>query len=350
MCGGPATTFDTGGKHVETGILSGTDDSYDFTIDAGFDDYVEVYFTWPRGEADVWVKVVGEDGYTELGDFDLDEGEIIQLMGGGLFHLTVYSKDGAATWSAEYSLGDDPYYDPFYGYDTPFDDYGGPDTTTPADPGSFRETGYLTGTGDSYEFTINAGSDDYVEVYFTWPRGLADVWVKVVGEDGYTVLGDFDLDNGEIIQLMGGSIFYMTVYSKNDGGSWSAEYSIGDDPNYDSFYGYDPPLDNYGGYDTRTPGDTGSHTESGNLIATGDSYKFTINAGSDDYVEVYFTWPRGEADIWVEVVGEDGYTVLGDFDLDNGEIIQLMGGSTFYLTVYSKKGGGSWSAEYEIDG
>ena len=355
MCGGPAVPFGTTGSYKEEGTLSGTDDEYEFTIDAGFDDYVEVYFTWPRGLADVWVKVVGEDGYTVLGDFDLDEGEIIQLMGGGVFYLTVYSRDGAATWSAEYTLGEDPYYDPFYGYDTPYGEYGGYGTMTPADPGSYRESGYLTGVGDSNDFTVNAGSDTFVEVFFIWPMGLADFWVRVVGEDGYTVLGDFDLDEGEIIQLMGGGTFYLTVYSKSGEGDWSAEYTVGDDSYYDLYYGIEPPSDDFrgydGGYDTITPpGDVGSHTESGSLIAIGDSYNFTVNAGSDDFVEVIFTWPRGQADIWVEVVGEDGYTVLGDFDLDNGEIIQLMGGGTFYLTVYSQKGGGDWSAKYEIDG
>ena len=229
MCGGPAVPLSTTGSFEEKGTLSGTGDSYDFTIDAGFDDYVEVYFAWPREEADVWVKVVGEDGYTLLGDFDLDEGEIIQLMGGGVFYLTVYSNDGAATWSANYTLGDDPYYDPFSGYETPFDDYGDYGNITPADPGRYTENGYLTGSGDSNRFTLNAGYDNYVEVLFVYPRGGADFWVKVEGEDGSTILGDFDLDNGEIIQLMGGSTFYLTIYSKMGGGDWSAEYEIDND-------------------------------------------------------------------------------------------------------------------------
>ncbi|MBN1882260.1 MAG: protein kinase [Deltaproteobacteria bacterium] len=349
MCSGPAVPLDAPGPLKEEGTLSGTGDSSEFTIDAGFDEYVEVYFTWPRGLADIWVEVVGEDGYTVLGDFDLDDGEIIQLMGGGVFYLTVYSKDGAATWSAEYSLGDDPYYDPFSGYESPFDDYGDYGTTPPADSGLHTEGGYLTGTGDSFDFVVNAGFDEYVEVYFTWPRGSADIWVKVVGEDGHTVLGDFDLDSGEIIQLMGGGTFYVTVYSKSNDATWSAEYSIGDDSSYDPYSEYETPFDVYGGPDIMTPTEPVTYTESGTLIGSGESYGFTVNAGTDDFVEVYFTWPRGQSDFWVEVVGEDGYTVLGNFDLDDGEIIQLMGGRTFYLTIYSKMGGGAWSAEYVID-
>ncbi len=94
----------------------------------------------------------------------------------------------------------------------------------PVAPGSHYEGGYLAGPGASYTFTVNAGSVTYLEVPFTYPAGSVDFWVKVVGQDGYTVLGDFDLDNGEIIQLSGGGTFYVTVYSKMGAGNWSATY------------------------------------------------------------------------------------------------------------------------------
>ncbi len=48
----------------------------------------------------------------------------------------------------------------------------------------------------------------------------------------------------------------------------------------------------------------------------------------------------------VEVIGQDGRTVLGNFDLDNGEIIQLSGGGTFYLTIYSNRGAGNWTCSW----
>ncbi len=91
-------------------------------------------------------------------------------------------------------------------------------------PGSHYEGGYLAGPGASYTFTVNAGSITYLEVPFTYPVGSVDFWVKVVGQDGYTVLGDFDLDNGDIIQLSGGGTFYVTIYSKMGAGNWSATY------------------------------------------------------------------------------------------------------------------------------
>jgi len=87
-------------------------------------------------------------------------------------------------------------------------------------------------------------------------------------------------------------------------------------------------------------------TESGYLYGPGASYTFTVNAGSVNYVEVNFSWPKGSADFWVKVVGQDGRTVLGNFDLDNGEIIQLSGGGTFYLTIYSNRGAGNWSCTW----
>ncbi len=87
-------------------------------------------------------------------------------------------------------------------------------------------------------------------------------------------------------------------------------------------------------------------TESGYLSGPGASYTFTVNAGSVTYLEVTFSYPKGSVDFWVKVVGQDGRTVLGNFDLDNGEIIQLQGGGTFYLTVYSNRGAGYWSAAW----
>ncbi len=90
---------------------------------------------------------------------------------------------------------------------------------TPSVPGGpITESGYLNGPGSSYTFTVNAGNVNYLEVPFTYPKGQVKFWVKVVGQDGSSVLGDFDLDNGEVIQLSGGGTFYLTVYSKMGAG------------------------------------------------------------------------------------------------------------------------------------
>ena len=188
---------------------------------------------------------------------------------------------------------------------------------------AITESGYLNGPGSTYSFTVNAGSQNQVDVVFDYPYGSVDFWVKVVGEDGYSVLGDFDLDNGETIQLLGGGTFYLTVYSRMGAGYWSAEYYFGGG----------------GGGNCNTSGNSAW----GSLYGPGDACSWSIYS-SINTLNVTFSYPKGSVDYWVEVVGQDGYTVLGNFDLDNGEIIQLMGGGTFYLTIYSNYGSGNWSA------
>jgi hypothetical protein len=86
----------------------------------------------------------------------------------------------------------------------------------------YRRDGFLRGAGDSDSFEVYANYDQ-VDVVFSWPEGKADFWVKVFGEDG-DELGDFDLDNGEIIQLLNGGKFMVRVYSKSGEGPWSAAY------------------------------------------------------------------------------------------------------------------------------
>ncbi len=77
---------------------------------------------------------------------------------------------------------------------------------------AMNQSGYLSGPGASYTFTVDAGTNNYLEVNFSYPKGSVKFWVEVVGSDGTTVLGNFDLDNGEVIQLSGGGTFYLTIY------------------------------------------------------------------------------------------------------------------------------------------
>lgn len=93
--------------------------------------------------------------------------------------------------------------------------------------------------------------------------------------------------------------------------------------------------------DIEIPG--GPTVKSGTLVGPGDSESFDINT-TKDYLEVTFTWP-GNASFWVKVHGQTG-DLLGDFDLANGEIIQLYGGGKFTLTIYSVTGSGPWTATY----
>lgn len=89
---GDATTY--------SGVLRGANDSNKFDVFTESDE-IEVEFDWPD-DTYFHVKVVGMAG-DELGDFDLSEGEIIELTGGGKFTLIVYSKGGDGPWTATYA-------------------------------------------------------------------------------------------------------------------------------------------------------------------------------------------------------------------------------------------------------
>jgi hypothetical protein len=83
-----------------TGVLRGANDSNKFDVFAE-SDKIEVEFDWPD-DTYFHVKVLGMSG-DELGDFDLSEGEIIELTGGGKFTLIVYSRSGDGPWTATYT-------------------------------------------------------------------------------------------------------------------------------------------------------------------------------------------------------------------------------------------------------
>ncbi|UCH78409.1 MAG: hypothetical protein JSU81_00230 [Candidatus Coatesbacteria bacterium] len=89
-----------GSTTTYAGSLRGVNDSNKFDIFTE-DSEISVEFTYPTG-ADYGVKVIGMSG-DELGDFALDEGEIIDLTGGGKFTIIVYSSSGEGPWTATYT-------------------------------------------------------------------------------------------------------------------------------------------------------------------------------------------------------------------------------------------------------
>lgn len=82
------------------GTLRGNNDAARFDLYTPVE-YVEVEFTYPETST-FYVKVLGKAG-DELGEFDLSEGEIIELTGGGLFTLIVHSTAGGGEWTATYA-------------------------------------------------------------------------------------------------------------------------------------------------------------------------------------------------------------------------------------------------------
>jgi hypothetical protein len=97
---GKVSKVTSGDTTTYSGVLRGVNDSNKFDVFAE-SDKIEVEFDWPDN-ASFHVKVLGMAG-DELGDFDLSEGEIIELTGGGKFSLIVYSKSGDGPWSATYT-------------------------------------------------------------------------------------------------------------------------------------------------------------------------------------------------------------------------------------------------------
>jgi len=77
-------------------------DSKWFQVDAGSDTYVEVEFGVDSA-CDLLCQVEGESG-SVLGTYNVKNGTVITLSGGGTFYLFVWSNNGACNWTA--TLGD----------------------------------------------------------------------------------------------------------------------------------------------------------------------------------------------------------------------------------------------------
>jgi hypothetical protein len=97
---GKVTKTVAGNTTTFAGKLRGTHDSNKFDVFTE-SDKLEVKFGYPSGAA-FFVKVLGKTG-DELGEFDLSEGEIIDLSGGGKFTLIIHSQNGGGPWSATYT-------------------------------------------------------------------------------------------------------------------------------------------------------------------------------------------------------------------------------------------------------
>lgn len=64
------------------------------------EDELEVEFDWDE-DMEIWVSVIGESG-GHLGYFDMWDGNLITLTGGGSFTIVVISHAGKGYWKAKY--------------------------------------------------------------------------------------------------------------------------------------------------------------------------------------------------------------------------------------------------------
>jgi hypothetical protein len=83
-------------------------------------------------------------------------------------------------------------------------------------------SGYITDNTDEDEFAILADSRD-IDVVFDWPAE-AVFWVTVYGRE-HNELAEFDLTEGDTINLTGGGLFYLEVFSTSGYGAWAADWS-----------------------------------------------------------------------------------------------------------------------------
>ena len=201
--------------------------------------------------------------------------------------------------------------------------------------------GTLRAPGDTHTFTVDAGSDELVELLFTYPKGSADFWVKVVDEDQTTVLGDFDLDNGVIIQLIGGGVFYISVYSRGGAGDWRVEYAIDETAN---LLLERSALEN-DGIVRYVDGDR--ITVTGDLSGPGDEdIIYMVSDAADFFLD--FARPLQGGRFHVDLVNGDGKSNMTSFDYSNERSVEVpLSGGFFVKISPGAKTGGTYSFSYE---
>ncbi len=265
-----------------SGNLSAPGETGEFEIVADYSPY-EIEFRTPVG-ADIWVTVYDENS-GEIADFNVIDGSIIRLSGGGSFFLRVRSENGGGTWYAN--------------------EINNPD--------EFR--GYLSGTGEKEEFGIYLYTSP-VHFFFDSPEDSA-FFSTIFGEH-HNVLGEYDLRTENRVKLTGGGQFYIEIRSEKGAGPWTAYWIDAGEEMFDN-------------------------VKSGTLSGEGDSNKFPLYADADP-TNVRFSYPK-DAEFRVKIYGRDN-NELGDYDLRAGNEISLIGGGQFYVEVIAEDEGGQWTASW----
>lgn len=201
-------------------------------------------------------------------------------------------------------------------------------------------SGSLRAPGDTHSFSIDTGIDELVELSFSYPEGAVDFWVKVVGEDRTTVLGDFDLDNGTIIQLIGGGVFYVSVYSRAGTGSWSVEYHIDEAA---KLLLERSALEDDG---TKRYIDGGRVTVSGDLAGAHDAdVIYLVSDAADFFLD--FPGPIQGGNFHVELINGDGKSNMSSFTYRNARSVEVPLSGGFFVKISTPNTGGSYSFSYE---
>jgi len=265
-----------------SGELSGPGDTEEFEIVADYSPY-EIEFSTPLGT--YFLVTVYDENHNEIGDFNLIDGNIINLTGGGSFYLRVHSAKGGGAWYANEINNPDEYH------------------------------GHLDSTGENEEFGIYLFTSP---VYFFFDSPENAIFYTTVFGENHNTLGEYDLRSENRVKLTGGGQFYIEVRSEDGAGPWTA-------------YWLDAGVQVF------------DNIKSGILSGEGDSNTFPLYA-EDDPTNVRFSYPK-DADFHVKVYGRDN-NELGNYNLRAGNEISLIGGGQFYVEVLSEEDGGQWTASW----
>lgn len=189
-------------------------------------------------------------------------------------------------------------------------------------------SGYLESTSGYDKITLTT-EDDPTYVVFFWDDTLYPA-VRVYGE-GYDLLNTFELGDVDTITLSGGGSFTLEFYARSGFGSWSC----------DALNEFDYQM-TYGDFMQ----DIIAAPTSGYISSTSEVDEIKVDSIVDP-AHAVFEWDR-DMDLWVEVMSEDN-KLLGEFNLDDGNVIELKGAGIFHLKLYSKYGYGDWSVEFLND-
>ena len=196
-----------------SGYLEGTTGFDKITLTTE-DDPTYVIFFWDD-TPNPSVRVYGES-YNLLDTFVLGDIDTITLSGAGTFNLELYARSGYGSWSCD-ALNE-------FDYQMTYGDFMQDIIAAPT-------SGYLSNTSETDEIKVDSIVDP-AHAVFEWESGM-ELWVKVLSEDR-SLLGEFNLDNGNVIDLKGTGIFFLQLNSKYGYGDWSVEFM--NDEDYNSSY------------------------------------------------------------------------------------------------------------------
>ncbi len=207
---------------------------------------------------------------------------------------------------------------------------------TPSKPDDLTETdsnsgiifsprsGYFEGTIGFDKININTDQDP-THVIFFWDDTLYPS-VRIYGES-HNYLNEFELGDIDTITLSGKGEFTLEIYARNGYGNWSCDAM--DEFDYQLVYG-------------DCLQDIIAAPLSGYLENSSEVDKIKVDSIVDT-VHAVFEWDSG-MELWVEILSENDES-LGEFNLDDGNVIDLTGTGIFILQLTARSGYGNWNCE-----